>query len=378
MKRLKVIIIIFAIIIILLIGTLILLKKEKKEPTEEIQNKSNMVIHEGEEEMSENDRVKNPKEFYTVSACVARAVNVPFVPLQMRVKENDRVDQYIVYGITEKEEWYFLVTMDGLNATFSVKSIKNNYNNIFDISYPEAENLIEPNENNQYTEVKISDEFLCIQYFNLYKNIASIRPEIAYQFLEKEYKEKRFGSIENYVNFLNANKEEIQNLELKQYIVNPYEEYKEYVCKDQYGNLYIFDETELMEFTLKLDTYTIPTNNFTKTYASSSEIKKVQMNIDKWVQMLNNRDYTTAYQVLNETFRNNNFGSEESFETYMRYHYPSHYQIEFLESSKQGNTFIQTIKFKDTTSEINQEKKLDIIMKLEEGIKFVMSFNIDN
>ena len=336
-------------------------------------------MHAGEQgEISNNDKVKNPKKFYTVSSCVARAVSDLFVPLQMRVMEHDRVDQYIVYGITEKEELYFLVSLDELNGTFSVKSIKNRYNDIFDISYPEEENSIEPNDNNQYTEVKIDSEFLCTQYFNLYKNVALIKPEIAYQFLEKEYREKRFGDLENYVKFLNTNREEIQNLELKQYLVDVKEEYKEYVCKDQYGNLYIFDETELMEFNLKLDTYTIPTENFTKTYQTTNENQNVQMNVDKWVQMLNNRDYTSAYNVLNETFRNNNFDSEERFESYMRSNYPSHYEIEFIKISKQGNTYIQTIKLKDINSESNQENEIDIIMKLEEGINFVMSFNIED
>jgi hypothetical protein len=121
---------------------------------------------------------------------------------------------------------------------------------------------------------------------------------------------------------------------------------------DQYQKLYIFDETNPMEFTLKLDTYTVPTEKFTTTYKSSNEQDKVMMNIDKWVQMLNNRDYTSAYNVLDETYRNNTFGNEVRFESIMKEILPLHYEIE------------------ETTS-------ISVFMQLNEDLDFVMSFSIE-
>ena len=130
-----------------------------------------------------------------------------------------------------------------------------------------------------------------------------------------------------------------------------------------------------MEFTMELDTYTIPTEQFKKTYRTANQQKRVMMNIDKWIQMLNNRDYTSAYKVLNETFRNNNFGSEEKFVAYMKEKYPLHYKIEFSSFSEEGSAYVQSIKLKEIGSENAEGKALDIIMKLKEDIDFEMSFN---
>ena len=191
----------------------------------------------------------------------------------------------------------------------------------------------------------------------------------------KEYREKRFGEVSSYIKYLKDNQEALRTLQLTQYLVNGYDEYTEYVCKDKYENLYIFKETALMEFTMQLDTYTIPTEQFKTTYRTANQQKKVMMNIDKWVQMLNNRDYTSAYKVLNETFRNNNFGSEEKFVAYMKEKYPLHYKIEFSSFSEEGSACVQSIKLKEIGSENAEGKALDIIMKLKEDTDFEMSFN---
>lgn len=308
---------------------------------------------------------------------------VIFVPLQMRVMENTNTEKYLVYGMIQNldnqyiSDIYLFVNLCEINSTFSIEPIKNEDKNIYDIDYANEDALIEEKDFNDYIPVKISSEYMCQQYFNSYKNIALAKPEMAYEFLDKEYREKRFGDITSYTKYLQANQEDLKTLQLSQYLVNGYDEYTEYVCKDQHGNLYIFNEKAIMDFTMKLDTYTIPTENFTKTYQSANAQKKVMMNVDKWVQMLNNRDYTAAYQVLDETFRNNKFGSEARFETYMRQNYPLHYKINDSSFSDEGATYVEHIKLIDITTEGSEAKELDVIMKLEEGTDFVMSFSIE-
>lgn len=308
---------------------------------------------------------------------------VMFIPLKMRVIENAEVEKYLVYGIIENldneyiEDIYLFVNLDGNNATFSIEPIENKYNNIFDIEFTNEESAREPNDFNEYVPIEVDNEYMCKQYFYLYKSIALAKPEIAYEFLDKDYRQKRFGDVSSYIKYLKDNQEELKTLQLSQYLVNGYEEYTEYVCKDTYENLYVFNEKTLMDFTMKLDTYTIPTNNFMETYKAANNEKRVMMNIDKWIQMLNTRDYTSAYKVLNETFRNNTFGSEEQFTAYIKQNYPLHYKIEFSDFSEEGTTYVQHITLTDITSESEGEKQLDIIMKLEEDMDFVMSFNVE-
>lgn len=438
MKKLRIIMIIFIIAIVIMIGTIILLNKKNTKSPEEIEQ---IMTHAGEQEDDElNDTVKNSEDFFTVSSCVSQYLDllnknydiyygyddnnnytqiinpyeaiqqilsenyiknnnitmdnlekhiplweekVTFIPLKMRVIDNIDVEKYLVYGMIENSnneyvrDIYLFVNLCGTNATFSIEPIDKQYNSIYDIEYTNEETIIDEKDFNDYVPVSVNSEYMCQQYFNLYKSIALAKPEIAFEFLDKEYKEKRFGDISSYKEYLSDNQEEIKNIQLSQYLVNGYDDYTEYVCKDQNENLYIFNETEIMKFNMKLDTYTIPTDNFKGTYNSNNVQKKVMMNIDKWVQMLNSRDYKAAYKVLNETFKNSNFGSEEKFKTYIRQKYPSHYKIEFLNFSEEGDTYVQHIKLKSITVSVNQEKELDIIMKLEEGTDFVMSFNIE-
>lgn len=441
MKKLKVIIIIFIIAILLIIGGIILFNKDNTEVPEEIAETEEIThAGEMEREQPSSDQVKDSESFFTVSSCVSQYLDflnknyeiyygyddnnnyaqitnpsevilevlsekyikekniskenlqthiqlledkVTFIPLQMRMIENSEIQKYLVYGMIQNldnkyvGDVYLFVNLDGLNATFSIEPIEKKYDNISDIEYTNEESTINPNDFNEYVPVEIDSEYMCQQYFNLYKNMTLMKPELAYNFLDKDYRQKRFGDVSDYIKYLNENHEYLETLQLSQYLVNGYDEYTEYVCKDNDENLYIFNETALMEFTMKLDTYTILTDNFTNTYESANEQKKVMMNVDKWVQMLNARDYVAAYKVLNETFRNNNFGSEDKFATYMKEHYPLRYKIEYASFSEEGTAYVQHIKLKDIATKAIEGKELDIIMKLEQGTDFVMSFSIE-
>ena len=121
---------------------------------------------------------------------------------------------------------------------------------------------------------------------------------------------------------------------------------------------------------------TIQTENFVTEYNNSDDQNKIMLNIDKWIQMLNNRDYKAAYEVLDETFRNNNFASEEKFEQYMREKFPLHYKLEFGEYSNESDIGMQKIILTDITEEDKNEIQNTIIMQLKDNYEFVMSFEI--
>ena len=193
---------------------------------------------------------------------------------------------------------------------------------------------------------------------------------------DEEYKKKRFGELEQLMDFVNKNKEELNGVEPSQYLVEFDDNAKKYVILDQYQNTYEFYETATMVYKVRLDTYTIMPDNFKETYDSSNEQQKVAMNIDKWVQMLNTRDYTNAYNVVDETFRNNNWGSEEAFEQYMRELLPLHYDVEYTTYSNENSTYVQTINLTDITGETDETINLNIIMQLKDNYEFVMSFSV--
>ncbi len=305
-----------------------------------------------------------------------------FIPLKMNVIIQTNIEKYIVYGIqitldgNYDSDVYLVVNLDVTNSTFSIEPLGNNYNNIDEIDIQNNNERIDQNTDNKYSDQKINNEYVARYYFTTYKQIILTRPDLIYDYLQEDYKLKRFETLENFERYVESNREEIAGLQIQKYLVNNYEDYTEFVCMDQYQNLYIFDETNPMEFTLKLDSYTVISDNFKETYDSSNEQQKVVMNIDKWIQMLNTRDYTNAYNVLDETFRNNNWASEEEFEQYMRELLPLHYDVEYTTYSSENSTYVQTINLTDITGGTDETITLNIIMQLKDNYEFVMSFSV--
>ena len=304
-----------------------------------------------------------------------------FVPLKMKVVSKKIRDKYVVYGIlqTMENEYfkdiYVSVNIDKQNQTFSIEPLQS-YESIKDIIVQNNNKTIESNGENSYEDEKINYEYMVKKYIDVYKKLSLSNPEIAYEFLEEEYKTKRFGNLEKYKKYVESNLNEIKVLQPNKYLANQYEGYTEYVIQDKYQNLYIFNEYMPMDFSLKLDTYTIPTEKFKTEYNSSNDQNKIMLNVDKWIQMLNNRDYSAAYKVLDETFRNNNFGSEEKFEQYMREKFPLHYKLEFGEYSNEADIGMQKIILRDITGEDLEIIENTIIMQLKDDYDFVMSFEI--
>ena len=161
----------------------------------------------------------------------------------------------------------------------------------------------------------------------------------------------------------------------KEYIVNSLEDGTEYICQDQYKHSYIFKVSAVMQFKVKLDTYTIESEETKQRYQAANERRKVEMNVDKWIQMLNHRDYKAAYNVLDEGFKAQYFQDLNSFEEYIRNKFPYYYGINLSDFSNEAGFYIQKILMTDITAKIKMTIPETIIMKLtEEG--FIMSFRV--
>ena len=129
-----------------------------------------------------------------------------------------------------------------------------------------------------------------------------------------------------------------------------------------------------MNYKLYLDDYTVDIEEFLDKYNKANETTKIGMNTDKIIKAINRKDYDYIYKKLDQDFANNNFGSLEGFENYMNQNFNAIYEATYYNSSKENNVYVQpvTLKVKDS----DEQKSLNIIMKLEEGTDFVMSFSI--
>ena len=302
--------------------------------------------------------------------------------LNMYVSEkNNTIDIYIIEALLDDKDFNLMIKTDSSNMTFAIypqEYIEINKYTIYtqnkDINISDSE--IVKNSDNTFKYTNISDQYMAIQYINDYKNKMLKNPKKAYEYLDQEYKEKRFGTVEEFENFINKNKDELSSLQAESFIKNKYNGYTEYVCKDQYKNIYIFKDKSIMDYTVELDDYTIEYEKYAEEYSAASEEYKVANNINKWVKMINHRDYKAAYNVLDEAYKNNYFKTLEDFENYMKRYFPSHYEVDFGDFSKEsGSIYTMEITFKDMSNENNNFDRT-VIMKLKEGTDFVMSMNV--
>lgn len=301
-----------------------------------------------------------------------------FVPITIEQKAGENSTKYLATGIIQDlnnnyiDDLNIIVNLDTINSTYSIEPLENSNNG----NIENEDESIEKNDNNSFKIQKITNEYVSTQLFIRFKRLSLCKPETAYNLIDEEYRDKRFKDLEDFKEFVENNRDEISRMSIDKYLVNYYDDSKEYVCMDKYENIYVFNVKDMSNMSVKLDTYTIISDKFKETYDSSEEEYKVEMNIDKWIQMLNTRDYGNAYNVLDETFRNNNWGSEEAFEQYMRDNFPLHYDVEYTTYSNEGATYVQQINLTDITGENEGTISLNIIMQLKDNYEFVMSFSV--
>ncbi len=223
----------------------------------------------------------------------------------------------------------------------------------------------------QYVSMSIDD--LILIYFDDYKTYMLENPEQAYNLLDKEYREKRFVNIDGYKAYIENNKEMISNNSLESYKISVDDEKSKYICLDQYGNYYIFTENAIMDYTVILDTYTVDLPEFTEKYSSSTEQQKVALNIDKFMQAINAKDYKYAYGCLADSFKNNYFKTQEEFENYAKENFYASNTVEYNEFDTQGDVYTYSVILTD--KETGEQKTKTFIMQLGEGTEFKMSFD---
>ena len=148
-------------------------------------------------------------------------------------------------------------------------------------------------------------------------------------------------------------------------------------CKRIWNNYYIIKEKAIMNYTMEFDTYTILTEKFKETYDKSGDEYKCQMNVDKFFQMINRKDYKTSYKCLADSYKNNYFKTENDFANFVKSNFYKYNKITFKKSEQKGNRLYSfEIELTDITGKNTETKKVNVIMQLKDNYDFVMSFSM--
>lgn len=294
---------------------------------------------------------------------------------------------YFVKGtLTEKdtlktEEFELMIAMCINNSTFNIyTSDYINKHNLYELMKNKdidskifGISEIENRKYNKYEYQVITDEAYVKELLKNYTESIKYNINYSYNKLDEEYKKAKFGELSNYQKYFNQNKININTAFLKYYKVNIYEGYRQYIAIDQRGFYYIFNETSVMNYTLILDTYTIDLPEFIEKYEVATTEEKVALNIQKIVEALNAQDYKYVYNKLANEFKANHFKTYEDFEKYAQNTFDIRNEVTYNKYTETQDLSTYQITLKGKNKTITKT----IVMKLEEGTDFVMSFNVE-
>ena len=327
--------------------------------------------------------------------------DVFFIPLQMKYINNGDIYQYAMIGYITDFDYNiiknvgFIVNLD-MSATktgnsdlsFTIEPINGEINNIDEVQLEIKLTSVEKNDYNIVQYITTNTEEDCKRYLDYYKKMALSNPEEAYNRLDEEYRNLRFGSLDAYKQYIEENKKDIQSIQISQYMTNTENGVKQNIAKDKYGKIYIFEGVDLFDLSIKLDTYTIETATFEEQYENGNEEVKVQMNINKFILMINNQDYESAYSLLDDNFKNNYFKTLEEFKRYVKIKMYKYNDFDIQKFSRNGNVYVCETNIWDYTggTYVDETKGTSsgyvydwtFYMQLGENKDFKISFEIDD
>lgn len=331
---------------------------------------------------NDDNMIITKQQSYVVNGNYSQDVtyNITFSNLLVgNLKENIKL--VLIDGKINSSDLQLIVKMDQNNKTYSI------FYNDFIEKYGYNENTkkeeiqindtdIQKNDYNGYIEPVINDEFLVKEYFSDYRSNMLYNTEQAYEMLDEEYRNSKFGNYEKFAEYVTNNKLQIQNSSIQGYQIENFDGIKEYVCIDQNDKYYIFTEDGVAKYDVILDTYTVALPDFLEEYNKSKAPDKAGMNLQRVVDALNNGDYEYVYNKMDETFRNNNFKTVADFEKYVKENFYTSNNVEFSNYKNSSDLYMFDAKFTDKNNSNAPAITKTFIIQLKEGTDYRMSFNV--
>ena len=362
------------------------------------QNFINLIANERKQELMSVISSKYIKEYNINESNILNIMKIPkitnnnqyykIIILDMLTAQIDqKTSLYIIKGkgrIVGNEdsfEYNIMIEIDedqGVYSVYPYKYLKDKgYDKLKEgsiINYT-ANNIIK-NENNEFVYNLKDDLEMAKKYFSNYAELLAYYKEEAYSKLNSKYIEKKFSNKQSFYNYLDKIKYTIYTMQINEYRVYSTQEYTDYICTDQYNNYYIFRQQDgIMNYTVYLDLYTTELDSIKEYYIKANDETKLVIQIGKFNQMLNTKDYDAIYNKLNKTFKENNFSSVEKLESYLKTNTYEINTISIEETAIQEEYYICSCVL---TNQLNKEqsKKINVVLKLVDSNNFEISFSI--
>lgn len=120
---------------------------------------------------------------------------------------------------------------------------------------PEYEEYLKNYEVNEYIATYITDEDMAKIYLNDYIHNMYYDVEYAYNLLDEKYRNKKFGSLDSYKNYVNSLN--YSTYTLAKYYKTDSDGYITFGVYDTNGNFFAFKTNGVMQYKVYLDDYTV-------------------------------------------------------------------------------------------------------------------------
>lgn len=331
---------------------------------EDYKNKNNIT---------EKNVLKQLEKYKDVKSYFSKEIYVQKIVLIQTYSGQYSYVKGIIRKDRNEENVYLLIKEDLMNETYTISFLEEQeFNKIKNYGSTEnkADFSIEENEFNKTNSVSSGDKAICEILLQDYINSIENNPQLAYNLLDEEYRNIKFGNVENYIKYINNLN--LDNILIEKYLFEKQEGYNQYICEDLNGNCYIFKNTNFMNYSVFLDMYTVNIPQFVERYNDSKDEEKVKLNIHKLIAATKDEDYKYVYNKLDDTFRATNFSKQTDFEKFIKEKYNKDDELIFTKYEKINNVHVYDI---EITKSDGSTKNAQIVMRLKEGTDFVMSFS---
>ena len=332
-----------------------------------------------ENNITENNVMEKLANYKNVSSYSSKEIYTQ----EITHRQSIRGEYIYIKGILRKdgkeEDIYILLKRDLINSTYNISFIdEEKFNKLKqgEEANTDSEMNIEKNDYNEIYSKMITEYEICLTYFNDYMDTIKNNAIYGYELLDDEYKNSRFETLEEYENYINNIKDRLETIVLREYNISEKNDYTQYACKDQYGNNYIFLNSEAMHYTVILDTYTIDLPEFIEKYDNGNDETKIILNIGKIIEAINNKDYKYVYDKVNKSFKNNNFSNISAFEQFINNNFYNVNEVQNFSYRQEGSVYICTIGLKNLENETEEIKSVTMLVELQDNRNFELSFSM--
>ena len=231
---------------------------------------------------------------------------------------------------------------------------------------------IERTELNHYKVDNISkdDETTLNELLERFQFDVKFDKEYLYSRIDSTYKTIRFNNnYENFLSFINSKKDEYIKDKLKSYQVYNLKNYTQYIAQCKNDNIFVFNITNLMNYSVQFDMYTTVTPVYYKIYSSNFPKVQGKYCIDRIRRAINDKNYEFIFAKLSDTQKANyNFDTFSSFIENAFYEHNT-FEIEKIEKITDAS-FIYTVKVTGPTGNGTSSTMLKMTVTLKENADF--------